>query len=152
MPLGFCSHCLTDLEWSPLFPFYSSSKHTLNVQQQDGINEYVIDVVFWHPFSPLGPRHSSPICQECWLCTVHSWVPLPGKPWVEGSCLTQGFISRLPMTSSCKDAEAQPLCLCWLKNAQRESCELSSSIIWGKMRSILWRQHLGKLWGTSPKR
>ena len=40
------------------------------------------------------------------------------------------------MTSSCKDTEAQPLCLCQLKNAQCESCELSNNIIWGKMRSI----------------
>ena len=54
--------------------------------------------MIWHPFSLSGPRHWSPSCLKGWLLTVHSWVPLPGKMWVEESCLTPGFISRHSVT------------------------------------------------------
>ena len=119
-PLGFCCYCLIDLEWPPLFPFHSSSEHTLNVPQQDSRNMHyhMWWILLYDGHSPLqswGTQSPSVRSFGHWWYLYCS-VPLLGKPWVEEIWLTQGFISGHSMSRSYKDAEALPLFLCRLKN------------------------------------
>ena len=86
--------------------------------------------MIWHPFSLSGPRHWSPSCLKVWLLTVCSWVPLPGKMWVEESCLTPGFISRHSVTICIQDTEAWPLCLCQLRKTKKCATYLHAQSCW----------------------